>query len=99
MKVLPKVVGINNLLTIQLEKNNHELDYIEKNILVHPNIHAPPPLDIKWWPPKTYWLQKVPILKGGHLRQVPHHMVILRSQNKITDFFMTLAWVWAFNYY
>ena len=26
-----------------------------------------------------------------------HHMVILRSQNKITDFFMTLAWVWAFN--
>ena len=24
-------------------------------------------------------------------------MVILRSQNKITDFFMILAWVWAFN--
>ena len=26
-----------------------------------------------------------------------HHMVILRSQNKITDFFMILGWVWAFN--
>ena len=26
-----------------------------------------------------------------------HHMVIFRSQNKITDFFMILAWVWAFN--
>ena len=24
-------------------------------------------------------------------------MVILVSQNKITDFFMILAWVWAFN--
>ena len=47
MKVVPKVVEINNLLTVQLEKNNHELDHIEKNILVHPNIPAPP-LDIKW---------------------------------------------------
>ena len=27
-----------------------------------------------------------------------NHMVILRSQNKITDFFMILAWVWDFNY-
>ena len=46
MKVVPKVVEINNLLTVQLEKNNHELDHIEKNILVHPNIPAfpPPPL-------------------------------------------------------
>ena len=26
-----------------------------------------------------------------------HQIVILRSQNKITDFFMILAWVWAFN--
>ena len=43
MKVVPKVVEINNLLTVQLEKNNHELDHIEKNILVHPNIPAPPP--------------------------------------------------------
>ena len=43
MKVLPKVVGINNFLTIQPEKNNHELEYIEKNILVLPNIPAPPP--------------------------------------------------------
>ena len=25
-----------------------------------------------------------------------HPMVILRSQNKITDFLMILAWVWAF---
>ena len=25
-----------------------------------------------------------------------HHMVISRCQNKITDFFMILAWVWAF---
>ena len=48
MKVVPKVVEINNLLTVQLEKNNHELDHIETNILVHPNIPAPPPLDIKW---------------------------------------------------
>ena len=24
-----------------------------------------------------------------------HHSVILKSQNKITDFFMILAWVWA----
>ena len=24
-------------------------------------------------------------------------MVILRSQNKITDFFMIIAWVWTFN--
>ena len=49
---------INNSLAInesrsksgwnKLEKNNHELDHIEKNILVHPNIPAPPPLDIKW---------------------------------------------------
>ena len=37
------MVEINNLLTVQLEKNNHELDHIEKNILVHPNIPAPPP--------------------------------------------------------
>ena len=43
MKVVPKVVEINNLLTVQLKKNNHELDHIEKNILVHPNIPAPPP--------------------------------------------------------
>ena len=43
LKVVPKVVEINNLLTVQLEKNNHELDHIEKNILVHPNIPAPPP--------------------------------------------------------
>ena len=43
MKVVPKVVEINNLLIVQLEKNNHELDHIEKNILVHPNIPAPPP--------------------------------------------------------
>ena len=43
MEVLSKVVEINNLLTIKLEKNSHELDYIEKNILVHPNIPAPPP--------------------------------------------------------
>ena len=43
MKVVSKVVEINNLLTVQLEKNNHELDHIEKNILVHPNIPAPPP--------------------------------------------------------
>ena len=43
MKVVPKVVEINNLLTVQLEKNNHEPDHIEKNILVHPNIPAPPP--------------------------------------------------------
>ena len=43
MKVVPKVVEIKNLLTVQLEKNNHELDHIEKNILVHPNIPAPPP--------------------------------------------------------
>ena len=42
MKVVPKLVEINNLLTVQLEKNNHELDHIEKNILVHPNIPAPP---------------------------------------------------------
>ena len=49
MKVVSKVVEINNLLTVQLEKNNHKLDHIEKNILVHPNIPAPPPpLDIKW---------------------------------------------------
>ena len=48
MKVVPKVVEINNLLTVQLEKNNHVLDHIEKNILFHPNIPAPPPLDIKW---------------------------------------------------
>ena len=26
-----------------------------------------------------------------------HHMVILRSQNKITDFFMILAWASPFN--
>ena len=37
------MVEINNLLTVQLGKNNHELDHIEKNILVHPNIPAPPP--------------------------------------------------------
>ena len=43
MKVVPKVVEINNLLTVQLEKNNHVLDHIEKNILFHPNIPAPPP--------------------------------------------------------
>ena len=43
MKVVPKVIEINYLSTIQLEKNNHELDHIEKNILVHPNIPAPPP--------------------------------------------------------
>ena len=43
MKVVSKVVEINNLLTVQLEKNNHELDHIEKNILVHPNIPAPLP--------------------------------------------------------
>ena len=43
MKVVPKVVEINNLSAVQLEKNNHELDHIEKNILVHPNIPAPPP--------------------------------------------------------
>ena len=26
-----------------------------------------------------------------------HHMVILRTRNKITDFFMTLAWASPFN--
>ena len=26
-----------------------------------------------------------------------HHMVILKSQNKITDFFMILAWASPFN--
>ena len=26
-----------------------------------------------------------------------HHMVILRTQNKITDFFMILAWASPFN--
>ena len=55
MKVLPKVVEIKNLLTIQLENHeleNHELDYIERNILAHPNIPAPPPSpDNKWLPP------------------------------------------------
>ena len=43
MKVVPKVFEINNLSNIQLEKNNNELDHIEKNILVHPNIPAPSP--------------------------------------------------------
>ena len=43
MRVVSKVAEINNLLTIQLEKNNRELDHIENNILVHPNIPAPPP--------------------------------------------------------
>ena len=54
MKVRSKVIEINNLLTVQLEKINLRLDYIEKNILVHPNNPAPPPLDIKWWPPYLY---------------------------------------------
>ena len=43
MKVVSRVIEINNLLTVQLENNNHELDHIEKNISVHPNIPAPPP--------------------------------------------------------
>ena len=43
MEVLPKVVEMNNLWSIQLEKNNHEVDNNEKNIFVHPNIPAPPP--------------------------------------------------------
>ena len=38
---------INNLSPIQLEKNNHELDYIEKNILVHPDIPLVP-LAMAW---------------------------------------------------
>ena len=49
MKVVPKVVEINNLLTVQLEKNNHELDHIEKkNYGPSQYPCPPPPLDIKW---------------------------------------------------
>ena len=33
----------------------------------------------------------------GHFFGLSYIMVILISQNKITDFFMILAWVWAFN--
>ena len=36
------------------------------------------------------------VLVYGHVYTI---MVILRSQNKITDFLMILAWVWAFNGY
>ena len=41
-------------MTEQLEKNMYLLDHSEKNILVHPRNPAPPPLEIKWWPPKAY---------------------------------------------
>ena len=39
-----------------------------------------------------------PVLVNGHVYIIyGHHMVILRSQNKITYFCMTLAWVSPFN--
>ena len=41
--------------------------------------------------------QKIKNFCSSSLWTCLHHMVILRSQNKITDV-MTLAWVWAFNY-
>ena len=56
MKVVPKVVEINNLLTVQLEKNNDELDHIETNILVHPNIPAPLPRILNASPLTCIWL-------------------------------------------
>ena len=42
--------------------------------------------------------QKIKIFCSSSIWTCLHHMVILGSQNKITAFLMTLAWVWAFNY-
>ena len=41
--------------------------------------------------------QKLKFFCSSSLWTCLHYMVILRSQNKITDFFMILACVWAFN--
>ena len=41
---------------------------------------------------------KIKKLCSSSLRTCLNHMVILRSQNKITDFFMILAWACPFNY-
>ena len=41
----------------------------------------------------TKFLKTFAVLVYGHL----HDMVILRSQNKIIDFFIILAWVWTLN--
>ena len=43
MKVVSKVVEINNLLTVQLEKNNYELDHIEKKYSGPSQYPCPPP--------------------------------------------------------
>ena len=40
---------------------------------------------------------KIKTLRGSSLWTCLHHMVILRSQNKITDFLMILAWASPFN--
>ena len=40
---------------------------------------------------------KIKTLCSSSLWTCLHHMVILRSQNKITDFFMILAWASPFN--
>ena len=41
--------------------------------------------------------QKIKNVRGSSLLTCSHHMVILRSQNEVTDFFLILGWVWAFN--
>ena len=42
-------------------------------------------------------IQKYKKLCSSSLWTCLHHMVILRNQNKITNFLMILSWVWAFN--
>ena len=42
--------------------------------------------------------QKLKNLCSSSLWTCLHHMVILRSQNKITDFWMILAWASPFKY-
>ena len=42
--------------------------------------------------------QKLKNLCSSSLWTCLHHMVILRRQNKITDFFMILAWAKYFTY-
>ena len=82
------MVEINNLSTIQPEKNNHELDYIEKNIFVHPDIPAsnqpplPPwivnggPLSIQMlWPTTKYKTLVNPKLVHCWIHRLPRWLI------------------------
>ena len=51
------------------------------------------------WQWSAYWTMIIIKICSSSLCTCLHHMVILRTRNKITDFLMILAWASPFNLY